>query len=356
MLAGFADPFFASLTNWSPDSPYVVVSLVLGASSLLFNVQHMRKATTEGERRQQQALDDLRRRILDRVNDTTLRHSALSADSVRALAYAIEQESKSTVLTDKLISEAIRAAALSLEDHFKGSALMTRIEPLDQLLQALGDTGPRLMSLADVDRLGAYRKSQPIALALVLAGTLPALAFGPTTLLVVLSAVSLLAGFVLALSTVRAEQFWKEASGAPLPAPSWFTRLIRPKVPHRLLDFFLVASMSRERWAYVFWHLIWAPVWEGPLMLLRPWRFAFMHSFRYDAARSAACELREVQRQMDEWRASDRLGDPAALRGRFVSLCRRLWILTGDDYYKSAEREGELLSPPSYSFRMLALR
>lgn len=323
----------------TPPTKYTLVYLGIGLGGVLLNSFWVNRAARQGEQRLQQALDELKRQIGHRLAEPRL----LTANAIRGLALGIERSWKCAVITDKLIIETIRALALDIEGYFHGDALVRRLELLNRLLKDIDAEAPPLLSLALVDRLTAYRKSLPYAAIFLFVAALSTSMARPLQRYSFLPALFLGLEFMLLFSTIRALLFWKRAATHP-DTKSRLTAWLYPAKPHPILDFFLIASMSRGEGVRTFWHLSWAPLWEQPIFMryiLNPSKIAIMHQFRYDIARALYRQLRQVQRQIDLDRAKG-VPPSQSQTGQFVALCQRLWIVTGDQRFREIERRGEL--------------
>jgi len=342
------------LSQWPDLNRYTVASLVFGFTGFVLNLDRLRKAVREGALSQSAALDELSNRIFDRLGDPAL----LTPDGVRSLAYSIEKKYKCAVITDALICEAVRAAAYNLNDRYKHAPLRRRLETLDTLLKGLGDARSRLLSIATVDRLSAFRRSQPIAvgilLGVVVVVSLPQIAIPQVAkylnqvglgsairlLLLGICATALICEWLLVLGAMRAATFW-----STVRAHTQASLQLAPRNLNRLTDFFLLACISRETWTSRFWHLIWAPIWE--FSILSGYSIAeieAMHTFRYDRARDLYANLQRIQRKRDLSAALGTSAQDDDSSNQFDSVCRELWIITGDDCFKKFAETGEVTS------------
>ena len=232
-----------------PPDPYAALGVVLGAISLALDLSAVRRGRS-GQLRQQEAMNELRRRIVSLAAGPN--RQLISANHFRSLAVAIESEHRCPVITDKLIAETIRAAALELEDHHHGSNLVRLLSDLNSVLVDLAQAEPPLLSIARVDRLTAYVKSQPFAVGLLFAGVVVTALLAITRdsfFYLSISITLLLVELLFFYAAVRVEHFWSQSSLKP---------------PRPLRDFFVVAMLSRSSWADKFWDILWGPLWEAP--------------------------------------------------------------------------------------------
>jgi hypothetical protein len=306
--------------------------MIMAYVSLHSNSSLLHKAIRLGEHRQEQALVELTSCIKARVNNPEL----MTTHSLRALALSVEQHYRCSVITDKLIAEAIRAVAFEFEQEFRDSALVSRLRILNTALATFDSSGPPLLSVATVDRLSAYRLSQPVALGILvsLLGLLAVLnllvdwpfVIWPTfALLLVLST-------VLIIANIRAAHFWGDAESADSQSHyRFFASVLEPKKLSPLLDLFLVASLSRHARAKAFWHNLWGPVWETAITF-RP-HFLEMHDYRYHAAMDLKNKLFPLEQSL--LRASQSDEDLNPYFAELADVYRKLWTITGDSYYKT---------------------
>jgi hypothetical protein len=317
---------------------YLGISLTL---LLLNNIIGVHLMFVQGKSRQEEALKELRQHIRDRIEG--LEPALLTPRSIRGLAYAIEKTAKCAVITDKLIAEAIRAVFLEIEasSGYVGDDLTRRLRKLDSLLRDIDSDSPPLLSLALVDRLYAYKNSQPFAVIIVALGTLIVVI---SQRLCVLAPILLLIELLLVISTVRAQLFWEYSQyDVGVPARSRLTRWLSAGHPNLFLDFFMIVSMSRNRLANAFWLNVWVP-WEQPFIQKSSSnleKFAIMHEFRHGLAADLYAQLRRVQRQIDMSRI-DGVPMEQEYFQQVVLLSRQLWIITGDERLREVERRGEL--------------
>jgi hypothetical protein len=199
----------------------------------------------------------------------------------------------------------------------------------DRILSYFGQT-PRfqLMSLARVDRLFAYKASQPVAVVLLTACLLGfiALEVGVEMPAITWSlyGVVFLVLIVLFLANYRAAHLWSGARPKYSRSRSPLTTFLRPERPSVILDFFWVASRSHRGWTNLFWDDFWAPIWEE-FLFSSPGRitildrsFRGMHNYRLWKAQ-------ELERQLGMTPRPRRLGD---LNRRIAERYRKFeWIL-----------------------------
>jgi hypothetical protein len=330
------------LADLPPLQKSAVASVPLGLFAVLVNRRQVRRLKETGRLKQSEALAELTRRILGRLKEPAL----LSARSIRGLAHGIEQSLGCPLITDKLIIEAIRAAALNLEDRHTGPELTQRLRALNALLMEIDSEAIPLLSLANVDRLTAYTRSQPF-LMLALFVVLCVVGLGakvlklsiPSIVAYTLCVAVLIFQMILLISTFRAISIWGRETGNL--HRRWYLKWLDPSQPGLLLDFFLIACGSRARWARIFWDNVWAGIWEGHLVFSP--KFARMHLFRFDLARDLWRQLLAAQRSLDELPANDRT-ERANQAREFKYLCRKLWTVTGADVFREIEKRGQILS------------
>jgi TIR domain len=312
----------------------------VGVTLLVLSWLRLRLVTRLARRRQELALKELSAMLLKRLETSSL----LSAVSVRGLAVNLEQKHRCPIITDKLIAEAIRSTAITLEYSVRGDELENKLRRLNRLLLQIDESASPMCSIAVVDRLAAYVQSQPVLAGLMLLVFL-IVTFGPIALgrqwslwmLMVAAGASAIA-FLLWLWTERAIRYWRDHSedvgdqGARTE-------------PGLLTDFFLRASCSRARWAEVFWHLQWGPIWEQVMFV---WRneneLIAMHECRLDVARELWKEMKATDIDLEQ--VSNRESDPvlrAILEQRFRELARKLWVVTGESQFRTIEARGTIV-------------
>jgi hypothetical protein len=301
------------LTEWPQTTRYTIISIGLGLSGLLFNLDRLRRTMKEGQIRQQAALEELKGRIIDRTKDRKL----LTGSSVRSLALGMEKRHRCPVITDLMIAEAVRAAALELEDRCDASDLVTRLKPLNKLLKELKANDPGLLSLAILDRLPEFKK--------VHRGLVKALFY-----LVVVSA--LLQMFVRIM----------------------FIPSVVFLIVEVLIVLFPLQSpllTSHRRWVKFFWTTLWSPFTED-LSKFYPQEFVLIHEFRIYPAVELSKQLLHV---WDEAGVNPGKGEPSKPPDceRFVELCRQLWVITGQEHFREMEQRRALCNDKWCIFRFL---
>jgi hypothetical protein len=326
-------------STWS-DAPllvrYAVAAVPIGGLVWVINTWRAREVKQLGRARQQDGINELAQRLLGRLHQPEL----MTARSARGLALGVEQKVGCPLMTDKVIIEAIRTAALELESRLSGQPLVVGLEALNRLLKEFDADALPLLSLASVDRLNAFLPSQLYLMALLF-GTLVLVAFGPSlfelripTFVYPVCALLLLVQVVLLLSNVRLESFWRRDANAPSPSARTLMGL----------DFFRVMMTARNRVLSWVMDCLWGPVWEqAKIMTTRPDRFAIMHEFRFEVAQRLWRRLRDLQDEMDEIGPA---GDAKSERRaeEFASLCRQLWVVTGEQRFREIEARGQLTS------------
>lgn len=322
-----------------------VATLAIGLIGISFSAAswaRTRLVAQFARRWQATAISELATLILRRLETPTL----LSVGSVRGLASGLALKHRCPVITDSLITEAIRSAAISLEYDLAGVELSCRLRLLNDLLLSIDEFATPLCSIAVVDRLSAYIQSQPILasaviFALLLSMTLPVFTgtnWSSWTLAFVASSTSI--AFLIWASTERAIRYWRDDLEVEVSATG--TR-ISPSSPRLLIDFFLTASVTHSRWTEVFWHQVWAPLFENVIFLRRSERqIAAMHEFRFDVAEILWKELKKVDIDLEQSVHLDRV-ERGILEQRFIELARRLWVVTGEPQFRIIEARGTIV-------------
>ena len=347
-------PFASGLSR---GTRFAISSAAIGFFGLIVNRTRVQRATKEGEAILSQALKELGGRIALRLHSEEL----LTPISVRSLARAVSLKYGCPLITDYLIIEAIRTAALDLEDRITGPELVRSLSVLNRVMLSIDHEQPALMSIAATDRLTAYRFSQPVAACLIFLIAV-VVSFWPYEITFAghsfadwvarhqqfITWVALTLEALLIVSAIRAEFFWKNRISRTRTRGSIVVNWFSPARLNPIVDFFPKAVISLERWASHFWNAAWAPIWEGfrfGLPLTRgnvdTSRFWGMHGCRLLIARRLIKELRAVQRSCDIAAMQGTSLSPA-LKCQFISLCRRLWIVTGDDFFREMEKTGEI--------------
>jgi hypothetical protein len=346
---GFFVSEFRCLGSPRPPDFYTGLGLLLSFAALFgfsINLRIVRRIVRRllpEPRRRQLAFDALELHIWDHTQKYEDQY--LTRNHLVSTAQALEKRYRCPVITDKLICESLRLVALRVETRFKSAARDRRILLLNKLLVEIDASQPPLLSVALVDRLSAYIRSQPILAGLITAGVLLAsfkLYSTASSTWLYVSVALLAAELLVVLAAARANRFLEQDPDGSRLHSGRLAWLVEPNKPNPVLDFFLLAMISRSKWAYSFWHLAWGPFWEHVFALTDPRKIELMHRFRFDAARGLARELRDLQRDRD-MKAMDRTVSGKHDEDRFAILCRRLWVITGDESFREMERKGELL-------------
>jgi hypothetical protein len=313
MLAGFAVGIALLFPTIAWVAPGTLAATGLLLAALCFwNVG--RAAANANERR-----EHARAGVQAWVTRTLGEAMALDAHELILRADDQAQQVGSPMLTLIELEEILRLVVL--EFRRQGEARHRHgLEQLERAIEALRKGTPTTMSLAEVDRLFAYRQSQThllIAITLGLGYVLWAAITGHRSPNVLAAAGGLLLAPLLyaLLGSVRARSMWStnpRASSAPI----------------LVLDLLLLATISPEHWAERYWAVYLAPLWELPYAM-RP-SFGRMHAYRWAEARLASGEVHRLLRDVDlarrnGGRASKQLND------RVRRAASRLYAITSDE-------------------------
>jgi hypothetical protein len=294
----------------------------------------------------------------------------MTVSSIRGLAEAVKNRTRSPVITDAAIAGVIRDLALDQETRLRpGKRLVDRLKCLDELLNRFDPSGPRLLSVSSVDRVRAYVQS-------ILATSLAALAIqvwiAQSSLSSSIAAIALwLLNIIhvwVFIGAIRAWRFWRRQGAGKV---------------NIVLDFFLSRALSQGHNV----HLLWAPIWEEvffgfilgvavpylvisalPLVsrwlspetnrfvdglpfrfrlvifltcgIISSWYFSSSHRLSYFEARRLRRRLEMIERNQELARLGHReFSEEEWAEG--VRVCTRLWVLTGNPAYRSFERRRE---------------
>lgn len=353
----------------------------ISAAGVIVDRQMARRGGRAATRRQDQILAELTGILLKDLADEDL--ALVTTTHVRGMAFALAQRDRSTPLSGKIIAEAVRAAALEVENRYAEESKVRRIIALNNVLKELDSEGPTLFSIASVNQVAAYVRSQPFAvwcLFVFVAGAAIAGASLHSTVVIVIAALLLAAEALLLWGAVRAIRFWtsdrpfrsipvvdsfRQAAMNPMPgisrglsprSPTYYLPHKSPKyyLPHRSLTYYIWVGIWEElmmRSPSSSVRLIETAEGEGQgsvgsfaehagIRKRRIWRFVFLHQFRVDVARPLVRELLELQRERDLAQIEGR--PPPDDRDAFSALCRRLWVVSGDEVFRRLLEAGEI--------------
>lgn len=144
---------FELLYDWPPADRYTYIGLGLSVLGVYISLKSLRVAAVQARDLQRDAIAKVEARIRKGLTAPSL----LSANGLRALAYAIEKNTMCPVITDKILCEAVRRIALEIEDQYQPRALTRRLDQLNDLLNELNCEGIPLASIAYIDSVLAFR-------------------------------------------------------------------------------------------------------------------------------------------------------------------------------------------------------
>ncbi len=310
-------------------------TIFLGFAGLSFNYFAAKKMINAGRNRQEYALKELSERIRWRIEEKEL----LSPNAVRSLAYAIEKKYKSTLLTDKLICEAIRQAALDVEELYEGKELTSQIEVLNSILLKIDAESIPLLSVSEtVDRLSAFSISQifniVIIFAILIYVSLSQFSQNNILKMVLFASISslLLILYVWFFITItRARMFWDNA-----PPGEIHNKSSDPQKENvSIFDLFLSSTMSRQKWASVFWFIL-TSIMEtlGSILFQSP--FLERHNRRVDYETELNRQLGQLKREIVIKKIKGHSVSKVDTE-RLKGIYQRLWVVTGNEQYKENE-------------------
>jgi hypothetical protein len=347
----------------------------IGAAGVIVNWPTARHGWRAATLRQDQVLAELTEILLKDLADKDL--TLVTAAHVHGMAYALTQQHRSPELSGKVMTEAVRATALETYNRYTGKPRERRLIVLNNVLKELDPKGPTLLSIATVDQVTAYVRSQPIAvgcLFVAVTGTAIAGASLHSAPIMAVAGFLLAAEALLLWGAVRALHFW--ASDRPfrtIPVVDSFRQAAMNPPPgfSPVQEMLFLFKGRRHRSLVIFLYYLWVAIWEGLIMggsssvarlfgahsvegpggvrssaehggvrNRRVWRFALRHEFRVDQARPLVRELLQLQRERDLAQIEGR--PPPNDRDAFSALCRRLWVITGDEVFRRLLEAGEI--------------
>ena len=255
------------------NSTLMTVFAGIGAAGVVVNWSTARRGARAATLRQDQVLTELTELLLKDLADKDL--TLVTATHLRGMAFALAQRSRSPVLSDKNIAQAVRAAALETYDRYAAvRPRERRLAALNNVLKELDSEGPTLLSIATIDQVAAYVRSQPIAVGfLFVAVTATAIAGASlrSAPVIAVAGVLLVAEALLLWGAVRALRFW--ASDRPfrtIPVVDSFRQAAMNPPPGtspvRELSLLLQGQDRRHRPLGVFGYYLWVAIWEGLIM------------------------------------------------------------------------------------------
>ncbi|HEV2911743.1 MAG TPA: hypothetical protein VGX92_00385 [Pyrinomonadaceae bacterium] len=379
---GLLDRLLSLVDGWNRMDKSTAVALSLGVVGVVWNLAALNKASREANKLLEKATEELKRRIgsnLSRLRSQEF----IDGSSIRSMALSIQRSRRCPVLTDAVISEVIRSLASDLEEQFEGEALRRKKRALGVALKEFDPKGPSLASIAFTDRIFAFVLS---ALAFSL-GILSA-QFLLTSIASRSSFISLaiwllpLLQLLLVYSNKRATHFWRAQLSAADAEPTGASqsRGGDDVQLHPVLDIFLLMSMSLSHKV----HLSWAPLWEelafrflpalvlpifgawtafqaGKLLNIDPTGlrslvavsaiimvgagfyislvlFARWHEYKHFTVRKLLAEFSRLQRSIILAEVRGQTASRNDLQ-ECISICRRLWVITGYSIYEEREKE-----------------
>lgn len=372
------DAIYSMLTGWSEIDRYTALGLFLGLIAISLNTFSVRKASAQAALLLHEARTELKNNISSRILRPG-RTASLTGFMIRETALDIQELMHSPVITDPMIAESIREVMLQVENEFDGRERVHKIEILARLLEDFEPRRIQPMSIAFTDRLFAYRLSV-LSLSLVLLSAQFVLTSVSSKYLLAALAVWILPFLQLLLfySNVRAFRLWKDDSTTMRYEKS--AGSLRGKKPTgRLVDFLPLQTMTSHHNV----HTAWAPIWEELMFRLVPlqvlpifgawmayqvgklfgadeyslksivkWTVIIMfsvgiyisvvvfskwHQYKY-------FELKKLQREFDSARKQIFVARFRQLPLRredfekYITLCRRIWSITGLPYFREAEK------------------
>ena len=344
--------------GWHAIDGPAAVGLLIGIIGILVGFIPIMQSRRAGKAALREACQILKEHIRDRMDTPAL----MTATSIRGLAKGVQLRSRSPVITDAEIANVLRDYALDEEARLPtGKKLVERLRIIDEILKEIDESGPRLLSVASVDRMRAYAQS--------------IFAIGLTTFFVqVLLAQHQFYVFTIAvwalnlvyiwiiITAIRAWQFWRNS-------PDRRTNAV--------FDFFFIRARSHDFSV----HGLWAPIWEElffrviiviaiPLfafftlpslvisispknrayshgiptadriivtlicIVLSAWLFSISHQLRYLEVRRLRRRLEMIERDQ-ELAYRGLIAFTEGQRKEGEEVCKRLWILTGKPAYRN---------------------
>lgn len=348
-MSDLIDHLVSFFTQWPALDRYTAIGIGVSTLGVLLTIYSLRGVKKVGYDFLEIAQDKLKHHIISRVNQPDL----MTPTSLRALALGIQNEMKCPALTDAMLVTAVRAAALEIEAHHKGATLLKKLRTLNTAMLGIDETVPPLLSIAMTDRILAYVFSMRWALYIaiflqVLLTILTVLLPTQTPPLIRSAILVIMWAFAtlyvwLALSNIRAVNYWRGICDQLNTTNSLKAQLFTPKRVHPIFDFYLYNAHSTN---YRFLNVVWAPIWEGLFMVFRVNKFVDQHEIfnwykvdrlrkRFDYLYNALVGLRIPSDKQD--------------LEEFISICRELWVMTGSKRYRELEEKAKALLSPAKS-------
>jgi len=330
-MDAFLQNAYQFVAAWYP-AILPVISTSLGLIGFYFNLRRLREAKTDLQKRQQDAIEELRNLIRTPLLAPRLASGLITANFIRSNALAVAAKRACGEITVPMMGEAIRWVSLDLQQYFTGQQLKNRLDILNNALKELDSTIPPLLSLANSDPVAGFYLGQVV---LVAASSVI------TVICAILFIVTNKVGYLIAsliplsihvyfyIASGRAVRFLRVLGGQGISSGPNGT--LREKVSiKKTIDFFLFAFLSPSRSAYLFWNSLFGPLWETPLtVLLTPAGFLGMHGCRFLVARVVHNELHRLQNQVIRKSFSGVAPSTDELK-QLEQLFDHLWVLTAD--------------------------
>lgn len=381
LLSGsWLDRLFSLLDGWSRVDKSTAVALSLGVAGVVWNLASLNKASREANKLLEKATGELKKRIEANLGRSGPQEY-IDGVAIRHMAWAIQKSRRCPVLTDAIIAEAIREVASDLEKRFEGDTLARKKRALNAALKEFDPKGVQLASIAFTDRIFAYILSG-LALSLgILSAQFLLTSIPSRSLLITLAIWSLpLLQVLLVYSNLRASQFWRAQLDEAEAEQTGASRFSRHTRLHPVIDILVLMTISLSRRVHIFW----APVWEelafrflptfvlpifgawtafqtGKLIGIDQARlrslvaaaailmfcaglyvglvlFNKWHEYKYFTVKRLLAEYGRLQRNIIMAQVRGQAIDRNDVQS-CISICRRLWMITGYSIYEDRERE-----------------
>ena len=309
------------------------------------------KSVNDAKQRRIEARSRLRYLLRRRLFDDVM--SFFTAHSIRSLADTIQQEIRSPVINDVMIAEVIRSLAFEVEENYRGDVKKRLLEKLNDVYREIAPRKSALLSIASTDPLAAYRLSWPgnflifflVAIALIQL-------FQNWMFLEVIFWIIFILGLALILSTIRTRNYWKSSKIEDKRRRSIFASLLSPKKLNPVFDVLSFITITPSKPYLGKWSALWPALWEEVYFMFMKPRFLEMHEYRYFDAQPLIARLVKLHNNMLRLQQKGQQLPETDL-DEYLSLCRELWAITGEERYKTLmqkAREGVLWDIDLYSY------